>query len=143
MWLFRNEVKTSEAELKRRMEDILRESFPGYYFCDHDRQGLCKITKSEERERKMQINATDALGEGKISRLFWKLALPAIAAQVINLLYNLVDRMYIGHIPTEGQAGAHGCRRVPAADYDYISLCLPGQYGRCAACVDLSGQGRP
>ena len=27
-----NEVKTSEAELKRRMEDILRESFPGYYF---------------------------------------------------------------------------------------------------------------
>ena len=46
----------------------------------------------------MQINATDALGEGKISRLFWKLALPAIAAQVINLLYNLVDRMYIGQM---------------------------------------------
>ena len=45
-----NEVKTSEAELKVRMEDILREL--GIFFCDHDRQGLCKITKSEERERK-------------------------------------------------------------------------------------------
>ena len=62
----------------------------------------------------MQINATDALGEGKISRLFWKLELPAIAAQVINLLYNLVDRMYIGHIPTEGKLALTG-----------VGVCLP------------------
>ena len=38
------------------------------------------------------------LGEDRIGGLLFKLALPAILAQVINLLYNLVDRMYIGHI---------------------------------------------
>ena len=34
--------------------------------------------------------------------LVFKMALPAIAAQFVNLLYNLVDRIYIGHIPDIG-----------------------------------------
>ncbi len=38
------------------------------------------------------------LGKDKIGRLLLKMALPAITAQVINALYNVVDRMYIGHI---------------------------------------------
>lgn len=42
------------------------------------------------------------LGRDKIGSLLFKLALPAILAQIINLLYNLVDRMYIGHIPNVG-----------------------------------------
>lgn len=42
------------------------------------------------------------LGQDKISRLLFQLALPAILAQLINLLYNMVDRMYIGHIPDVG-----------------------------------------
>ncbi len=32
----------------------------------------------------------------------FKMALPAIAAQFVNLLYNLIDRIYIGHIPHIG-----------------------------------------
>lgn len=43
-----------------------------------------------------------ALGSEKISKLLFRLAVPAIAAQIINVLYNIVDRMYIGHIPGEG-----------------------------------------
>lgn len=42
------------------------------------------------------------LGKDKISTLLLHLALPAIAAQIINVLYNMVDRMYIGHIPGVG-----------------------------------------
>ncbi len=42
------------------------------------------------------------LGNGSVGRLLFKLALPAIAAQIINVLYNMVDRMYIGHIPGVG-----------------------------------------
>ena len=38
------------------------------------------------------------LGEGSVGRLLFRLALPAITAQIINVLYNIVDRMYIGHI---------------------------------------------
>ncbi|MBC8531832.1 MATE family efflux transporter [Gehongia tenuis] len=37
-----------------------------------------------------------------VGKLLWSLALPAIAAQVINALYNIVDRMYIGRIPEGG-----------------------------------------
>lgn len=48
------------------------------------------------------------LGSDRIGGLLFKLALPAILAQVINLLYNLVDRMYIGHIPREGSATLTG-----------------------------------
>lgn len=42
------------------------------------------------------------LGHDKISTLLLHLALPAILAQIINVLYNMVDRMYIGHIPDIG-----------------------------------------
>ena len=42
------------------------------------------------------------LGKESVKKLFWILALPAILSQVINALYNVVDRMYIGHIPEKG-----------------------------------------
>lgn len=42
------------------------------------------------------------LGTGSVGKLLFKLALPAITAQIINVLYNLVDRMYIGHIKDVG-----------------------------------------
>ncbi len=50
----------------------------------------------------MQENKTDALGTEPIGKLLVKLAAPAIAAQIVNMLYNLVDRIYIGHMtPTD------------------------------------------
>ncbi|MBP3361518.1 MAG: MATE family efflux transporter [Clostridia bacterium] len=39
------------------------------------------------------------LGTEKISVLMTKMAIPSVIAQVINILYNIVDRIYIGHIP--------------------------------------------
>lgn len=42
------------------------------------------------------------LAEGKVGSLLFRLALPAILAQIINVMYNMVDRMYIGHIPEVG-----------------------------------------
>ena len=41
---------------------------------------------------------TNDLGRDRVGTLLVRLALPAIAAQLINALYNIVDRMYIGHI---------------------------------------------
>ena len=37
-----------------------------------------------------------------VGKLIWVLAIPTILAQVINALYNIVDRIYLGHIPTNG-----------------------------------------
>ena len=46
----------------------------------------------------MSSNKID-LGSGNVRSLLLNLAIPAVVAQVINLLYNIVDRIYIGHIP--------------------------------------------
>ncbi len=54
------------------------------------------------------------LGEGSIGKLLLKLAVPSILAQLVNMLYNIVDRMYIGHIPEIG---------VPALTG--VGLCFP------------------
>lgn len=53
----------------------------------------------------MQKKETESLGRDPVGRLLFRLAAPAIAAQVINLLYNLVDRMYIGHIQPADTVG--------------------------------------
>lgn len=49
-----------------------------------------------------------ALANAPIGRLMLKLAIPAVAAQLINMLYNIVDRVYIGHIPEVGQLALTG-----------------------------------
>ena len=62
----------------------------------------------------MQQNQTEELGTCSVGKLLFKLAVPAIAAQIINLLYNLVDRMYIGHIAEVGKLALTG-----------VGVCLP------------------
>lgn len=49
-----------------------------------------------------------ALQEENVRTLLFRLAIPAITAQVINALYNMVDRMYIGHIPEIGGTALTG-----------------------------------
>lgn len=57
----------------------------------------------------MQENTqTNEMGTGSIPKLFFKLAIPAVVAQVVNLLYNIVDRIYIGHIPEVGASALTG-----------------------------------
>ncbi len=43
-----------------------------------------------------------------VSKAFFKLAIPAVTAQLINILYNLVDKMFIGHIPGVGKQALAG-----------------------------------
>ena len=56
----------------------------------------------------MKISREVDLGKEPIGRLLLVLAIPTIASQVINALYNMVDRMYIGHIPEIGAAALTG-----------------------------------
>lgn len=48
------------------------------------------------------------MGTGSIPKLLAQLAVPAVVAQIVNLLYNIVDRIYIGHIPEIGAAALTG-----------------------------------
>ncbi|MEG1166331.1 MAG: MATE family efflux transporter, partial [Oscillospiraceae bacterium] len=50
----------------------------------------------------------ERLGTAPIGKLVLSLAVPSIIAQVVNVLYNIVDRMYIGHIPEVGATALTG-----------------------------------
>lgn len=56
----------------------------------------------------MDTNSDKKLGTEKIGKLVFSLALPAVIAQMVNVLYNIVDRMYIGHIPEIGSTALTG-----------------------------------
>lgn len=59
-------------------------------------------------------NRQNDLGTEKVGRLLVRLAIPTITAQIVNMLYNVVDRIYIGHIPGEGALALTG-----------LGLCFP------------------
>ena len=54
------------------------------------------------------VKNDERLGNAPLGRLMVSMALPAVAAQVINVLYNIVDRIYIGHIPGYGELALTG-----------------------------------
>ena len=49
-----------------------------------------------------------------IGKLLLKLSIPTVIAQLINMLYNIVDRIYIGHIPSDGSLALTG-----------VGVCMP------------------
>lgn len=54
------------------------------------------------------------LGTQPVKKLLPKLAVPTVIAQLVNMLYNIVDRVYIGHIPEVGSLALTG-----------VGVCLP------------------
>ena len=50
----------------------------------------------------------ERLGTDRMLPLVFKMAFPAVVAQLVNLLYNIVDRIYIGHIPGIGTLALAG-----------------------------------
>ncbi len=54
------------------------------------------------------------LGKESVGKLLLRLALPTVTAQIINMLYNIVDRIYIGHIPEIGDKALTG-----------VGVCMP------------------
>ena len=62
----------------------------------------------------MQNDNKDFLGTEPIGKLLLKLSVPTVIAQLINMLYNIVDRIYIGHIPKSGSLALTG-----------IGVCMP------------------
>ena len=54
------------------------------------------------------------LGQENIRKLFVRLAVPTVTAQIITMLYNMVDRIFIGHIPEVGGLALTG-----------VGVCMP------------------
>ena len=76
-----------------------------------------------------QTNVSNELAAAPVGKLLFKLAVPTVIAQLVNLLYNIVDRIYIGHMPGTGSSALTG-----------IGLCFPIIY-LISAFSALIGQG--
>lgn len=72
------------------------------------------------------------LGTAPVGRLLFRLGIPTIAAQLINMLYNVVDRIYIGHMPEVGDLALTG-----------VGVCLPVIMIVSAFAYLISGGGAP
>ena len=76
---------------------------------------LCLNTKFIMIERKITMNNNkEFLATEPIGKLLLRLAIPTLAAQMINMLYNIIDRIYIGHIPGSGALALTG-----------VGVCMP------------------
>ena len=60
------------------------------------------------------MNNKEYLGKERIGKLLVKLAIPSVIAQLVNMLYNIIDRIYIGHMPDVGSQALTG-----------VGVCLP------------------
>ena len=60
------------------------------------------------------MNNKEYLGKENIGKLLFKLAIPSVIAQLVNMLYNIIDRIYIGHMPEVGSVALTG-----------VGVCLP------------------
>ena len=74
-------------------------------------------------------DVTAQLASAPVAPLLLKLAVPTVLAQLVNLLYNIVDRIYIGHMPVVGDIALTG-----------VGLCFPVVY-LLSAFAALIGQG--
>ncbi len=72
------------------------------------------MSEQSTRTAGMADDDKSFLGREPIGKLLLRLAIPTVVAQFINMLYNIVDRIYIGHMPEDGQLALTG-----------LGVCLP------------------
>ena len=67
-----------------------------------------------------------------VKRLLFRLALPTVIAQLVNMLYNIIDRIYIGHMPGDGAMALTG-----------VGVCMPLIMAVSAFAALVSAGGAP
>ncbi len=83
------------------------------------------------------------LGTEPIGKLLLKLAIPTVLAQLVNMLYNIVDRIFIGHIEGVGKLALEGigiCMPIIMAISAFAALISSGGAPRASICL---GEGKP
>ena len=78
------------------------------------------------------------LGTAPVGKLLLRLALPTVVAQLINMLYNVVDRIYIGHMPEEGDLALTGvgvCMPIIMIVSAFAALISSGGAPRASICL--------
>ena len=88
-------------------------------------------------------HSDEILATAPIGKLILKLAVPSVAAQIINMLYNIVDRIYIGHIPEIGDVALTGVGvTFPIITLISAFAAFAGQGGAPLAAIQLGAKRR-
>ena len=85
----------------------------------------------------------ELLGTAPIGKLLFKLAIPTVVAQLINMLYNIVDRIYIGHMPGDGSLALTGvgvCMPLIMIVSAFAALIASGGAPRASICMGKGEQ---
>lgn len=80
----------------------------------------------------------EMLGTAPIGKLLFKLAIPTVVAQLINMLYNIVDRIFIGHMPGDGSLALTGvgvCMPIIMIISAFAALISSGGAPRASICM--------
>ena len=81
----------------------------------HFSSTISSIAKKIERRKYNNMKQDKTfLGTEPVGKLLFKLAVPTVIAQLVNMLYNIVDRIYIGHMPGDGSLALTG-----------VGVCMP------------------
>lgn len=78
------------------------------------------------------------LGTQPIGKLLVKLAVPTVISQIVNMLYNIIDRVYIGHIPGDGSLALTGmgiCMPIILIISAFAALVASGGAPRASICM--------
>ena len=114
------------------------------------------MKQSEQDQRNVQSAQNGGTGESSdkeflrtepLGRLLLKLALPTVAAQLINMLYNIVDRKHCRQnlyrtYSGDRRNGPDRCGRLYAADHDRLGFCSAGGLWRSSPCLYIHGKER-
>ena len=73
-----------------------------------------KARATKQRKGKQMKKTKEFLGTEPVGKLLFKLAVPTVLSQIVNMLYNIVDRIYIGHIEEVGDLALTG-----------VGICMP------------------
>lgn len=75
---------------------------------DPEEQMRAEGLKEEAGQQTAAKKKGNRLGTAPLGGLIFSMAVPTVAAQLVNLLYNVVDRIYVGHIPEQGTMALAG-----------------------------------
>jgi len=78
------------------------------------------------------------LGTEPVNKLLFKLAVPTVVAQLVNMLYNIIDRVYIGHMPENSALALTGvgvCMPLILAVAAFAALVSSGGAPRASICM--------
>jgi putative MATE family efflux protein len=85
-----------------------------------------------ELRKNTGVDVSEQMATAPVGKLLLKLAVPTVLAQLVNLLYNIVDRIYIGHMPEVGDVALTG-----------VGLCFPVIYLISAFTMLIAQGGAP